>query len=57
MKKVIFAIHTKGIKSKQKWNIFAIFLGAKEDRGWAWSKGIPQNSTAGLRNLADHDYL
>lgn len=57
MKKVIFAIHTKGIKSKQKLNIFAIVLGANEDREWVWSKRIPQNSIAGLRNLADHDYL
>lgn len=47
MKKVIFAMHIKGIKSKQKLNIFAIFLGANEDREWIWSKIIPQNSIAG----------
>lgn len=42
MKKVIFAMHTEGIKSKQKWNIFATFLGENEDRGWAWRKESPK---------------
>lgn len=43
--------YTLKISKQAERNIFARFVGAKEDTGWAWRKAIPQILFCGLEAL------